>query len=412
MATNNNELTEIYDLKKKLNCKVLTNITETVNSFDDLKLKEMLLRGVYAYGFERPSEIQKCGIKPIINGRDLIAQAESGTGKTGTFAIGTLQVVDNKKNIKTPQAIILSPTRDLAIQNDDVLNNIGTFLDIKTKVLIGGRSVRVDIEDLTHNNPTIISGTPGRIMHMIQKRYLKLDNVKLFILDEADIMLDKGFITQIYDIFKYLPDKVQVCIFSATMPPECLKITKKFMKNPSVTLLKKEQITLEGIQQFFIELENDDWKLDTLCDLYEHIVISQCIIFCNKLRTVEWLSEQMTKRDFTVNIIHSEFDQDKRDQIIKAFKAGESRVLIATDLVARGIDVHGVSLVINYDLPQNKQNYIHRIGRSGRFGRKGLSINLNNKHDQKYQKIIEEFYQTEIRELPTNVNELVQATLC
>lgn len=401
-------LTTIYKLENKLDNKVLSNIDKTYESFDDMDLKEKLLRGIYAYGFENPSEIQQCGIRQIINGKDLIAQAESGTGKTGAFSIGTLESIDQTLN-KT-QALILSPTRDLAIQNNDVIKNIGAYLDITTKTLIGGRSVRTDIEDLI-SNPKIISGTPGRILHMIQKRYLKLEKLKLFILDEADTMLDKGFIDQIYDIFKFVPESVQVCIFSATFPPDCLKITRRFMRNPAVTLLRKEQITLDGIQQFYIELENDDWKLDTLCDLYEHLIISQCIIFCNKLRTTQWLAEQMEKRDFTVSVIHSELNQDERDVIIKDFKAGKSRVLIATDLVARGIDVHGVSLVINYDLPKNKQNYIHRIGRSGRFGRKGLSINLNNKYDQKYQNVIKEYYKTQIEILPNNVNDLVKATL-
>ncbi|RAL63409.1 hypothetical protein DID88_003833 [Monilinia fructigena] len=357
-----------------------SNYDETVDSFDTMNLKPELLRGVYAYGFERPSAIQQRAIMPVIKGHDVIAQAQSGTGKTATFSISVLQKLD--PNVKQCQALILAPTRELAQQIQKVVVAIGDFMNVECHACIGGTSVRDDMKAL-QDGPQVVVGTPGRVHDMIQRRFLKTDSMKMFVLDEADEMLSRGFTEQIYDIFQLLPQSTQVVLLSATMPQDVLEVTTKFMRDP------------------------EDWKLDTLSDLYETVTITQAVIFCNTRRKVDWLTDKLTARDFTVSAMHGDMDQGQRDLIMKEFRSGSSRVLIATDLLARGIDVQQVSLVINYDLPANRENYIHRIGRGGRFGRKGVAINFVTAEDVRMMREIEQFYSTQIEEMPMNVADLI-----
>jgi len=229
----------------------------------------------------------------------------------------------------------------------------------------------------------------------------------MFVLDEADEMLSRGFKEQIYDVFTTMPQNIQVILLSATMPSDVLDVTSKFMNDPVKILVKKEELTLEGIRQFYVTVEREEWKLDTLCDLYETLTITQAVIFSNTRRKVDWLTEKMRSRDFTVSAMHGDMDQKERDVIMKEFRTGSSRVLITTDLLARGIDVQQVSLVINYDLPNNRENYIHRIGRGGRFGRKGVAINFVTDDDRRTLRDIEQFYNTQIQEMPMNVADLI-----
>lgn len=383
---------------------ISSNWDEVVETFDGMELPEELLRGIYSYGFEKPSAIQQRAIKPAISGRDLIAQAQSGTGKTATFAIGCLAVV--KKEIQACQALILAPTRELACQIQKVVLALGDYMDVKVHACVGGTAVRDDIRTL-QDGVHIVVGTPGRVNDMITRRALRLDSMKQFFLDEADEMLSRGFKEQIYDIFKFLPEQVQVCLFSATMPLDVLEVTDKFMREPVRILVKKDELTLEGIKQFYIAVDREEWKLETLCDLYETLTITQAIIYCNTRRKVDWLQEEMQKKDFTVSCMHGDMDQRERDIIMREFRTGSSRVLITTDLLARGIDVQQVSLVINFDLPTNRENYIHRIGRSGRFGRKGVAINFLTEGDVRYLRDIEQFYTTEISEMPMDVADLI-----
>ncbi|KAL8781595.1 MAG: hypothetical protein Q9213_005945 [Squamulea squamosa] len=377
-----------------------SNYDEITDSFDSMNLKSELLRGVYAYGFERPSAIQQRAIMPVIKGSDVIAQAQSGTGKTATFSISVLQKLD--PNVKACQALILAPTRELAQQIQKVVVAIGDFMNVECHACIGGTSVRDDMKAL-QDGPHVVVGTPGRVQDMIQRRVLKTDSMKMFVLDEADEMLSRGFTEQIYDIFQLLPQSTQVVLLSATMPQDVLEVTTKFMRDPVRILVKKDELTLEGIKQFYIAVEKEDWKLDTLSDLYETVTITQAVIFCNTRRKVDWLTDKLTARDFTVSAMHGDMDQGQRDLIMKEFRSGSSRVLIATDLLARGIDVQQVSLVINYDLPANRENYIHRIGRGGRFGRKGVAINFVTADDVRMMREIEQFYSTQIEEMPMNV---------
>jgi len=383
---------------------VETNWNEVCESFDQMELREDLLRGIYALGFETPSAIQQRAIKPILLGHDTIAQAQSGTGKTATFAIAALQKLDLSR--RECQTMILSPTRELAQQTMRVIEAMGDHMKARVHACVGGTAVREDIRIL-QEGVHIVVGTPGRVFDMINRRSLRMDFVNLFILDEADEMLSRGFKDQIYSVFQFLPDKVQVALFSATMPSDVLDVTERFMRNPIRILVKRDELTLEGIKQFYVSVEREDWKLGTLYDLYESLTITQAIIYCNTRRKVDWLTEKMQEKSFTVSAMHGDMDQRERDLIMRDFRAGATRVLITTDLLARGIDVQQVSLVINYDLPTNRENYIHRIGRSGRFGRKGVAINFITNQDIRYLRDIESFYHTQIEEMPSNVAELL-----
>jgi len=380
------------------------NWDQVVESFDQMALKEELLRGIYAYGFEKPSAIQQRAIVPCCQQRDVIAQAQSGTGKTATFAVAILQQIDT--SLKECQALVLAPTRELALQIQKVIAALGDYLQVQVHACIGGTNVKEDQRRLDVGTHVIV-GTPGRVNDMIERRSLRTNKIKLFVLDEADEMLSRGFKDQIYDVFKFMPQNIQVILLSATMPAEVLEVTKRFMRDPVRILVKKEELTLEGIRQFYVFVEKEDWKLDTLCDLYETVSITQAVIFCNTRRKVDWLTDQMAKRKFTVSAMHGDMDQAQRDMIMREFRSGSSRVLITTDLLARGIDVQSVSLVINYDLPSNRENYIHRIGRSGRFGRKGVAINFVTEEDKRTLKDIEQFYNTTVDEMPMNVADML-----
>ncbi|KAH9987472.1 P-loop containing nucleoside triphosphate hydrolase protein [Russula compacta] len=369
-----------------------------------MDLRPELLRGVYAYGFERPSAIQQRAIVPVVKGHDVIAQAQSGTGKTATFSISILQKIDF--SIKGTQALILAPTRELAQQIQKVVIALGDYMNVECHACVGGTNVREDMSKLQEGVQVVV-GTPGRVYDMINRRALRTDSIKIFCLDEADEMLSRGFKDQIYEVFQLLPQDTQVVLLSATMPADVLEVTKKFMRDPVRILVKRDELTLEGIKQFYIAVEKEEWKLDTLCDLYETVTITQAVIFCNTRRKVDWLTEKMHGREFTVSAMHGDMEQRQREVLMKEFRSGSSRVLITTDLLARGIDVQQVSLVINYDLPTNRENYIHRIGRGGRFGRKGVAINFVTTEDVRMLRDIEQFYNTQIDEMPLNVADLI-----
>lgn len=394
------------DIQQQASQEFISNDDDVVTykSFDNMGLKEDLLRGIYAYGFEKPSIIQSKGIVPIVGGRDAIAQAQSGTGKTATFCISALQRIDHDTSIT--QALILAPTRELAQQSQKVCRALGDFLKVTTHACIGGTLVRDDIRIL-RGGVQIVVGTPGRVLDMIKRNVMSVGGIKIFILDEADEMLSRGFQDQIKEIFNSLPKEAQVCLFSATMPQEILEITEEFMQDPLRILVPKDELTLEGIKQFYVNVEEEQWKLDTLCDLYETLTITQAIIYCNTRRKVDWLTDKMQQHDFTVSSMHGDMTAHDRELVMKQFRSGSSRVLITTDLLARGIDVQQVSLVINYDLPGNRENYIHRIGRSGRFGRKGVAINLITVEDTQAIRELESVYDTKIEEMPKNVKDLM-----
>ncbi|KAJ3616062.1 hypothetical protein Zmor_012086 [Zophobas morio] len=383
-----------------------SNCDQVITSFDFMGLKKLLLHGIYSHGFEKPSFIQQRAIVPCISGADVIAQAQSGTGKTATFSIAILQRID--ENLRKTQALVLAPTRELANQIQSVVLALGKDMNIIAHACIGGTDWRNDAAAFK-SGVHVVVGTPGRVYDVINnRRLLQLDHLLMFVLDEADEMLSLGFRDQIKQVYSCLPsDGVQIILLSATIPAEVIEVTKAFMKDPIRILVKKDQLTLEGIKQYFVYCEREEYKFETLVEIYETITITKAVIFVNKRRTVDELVHRLRAKDFTVAAIHGVLPAEERKKIMDNFRSGPTRVLITTDLLARGIDVQHVSLVINYDLPTNRENYIHRIGRSGRFGRKGVSINFVTRDDLEDMKELARFYNTQLEELPSNIADIV-----
>ena len=372
---------------------------EVYESFDDMELKDNILRGIYSIGFNEPSPIQQTAIKAFLKGRDLIAQAQSGTGKTGAFSIATLQKIDPM--VKKPQAIVLSPTRELADQTFDVMSKIGELDSIRPMLAIGGTQLSDNIADLKAGSQVVI-GTSGRVIDLCQRGHLQLGDVHTLIIDEADEMLSEGFKEQVRVLFGFLPEKCQIGLFSATMDQEIIELTKHFMNAPNRILMNKEMVTLDGIEQYFVYCEQDAHKYAVIDDLYNRLNSAQTIIFCNSKQRVKDLDDFLQQRNHSTCVIHGDMKTDERRAIIRDFKSGRHRILIASDLVARGIDIQGIGCTINFDIPYKLPNYIHRIGRAGRFGRKGVTINLTTKKSQETLKKLEEFWRCSIKRLPIN----------
>ena len=373
-------------------------------TFDDLNLNDKLLRGIYSHGFESPSPIQAKAIPHMNAKKDLIAQAQSGTGKTGAFSIGILNNINPE--LKEIQALVINPTHELANQSCNVMQDLSTYMDVSVLPVVGGTNVRKCQDDLK-KRPQIVVGTPGRILDMIQKQYLITDKIKILIFDEADEILSYGFKETIHNIIQYIPKDTQICIYSATIPDEVLDLTDKFMNKPERILVDKDKLTLDGIIQFYINVKVNDWKFEVLKDIYDTINVSQCIIYINSKNKLKEVNDRLKANGFPVECIHGELSGDLRKHIMEDFKSGKLRILLSTDLLSRGIDIQQLSLVINYDLPREKETYIHRIGRSGRYGRKGVSINFITDRDLEYQNEIQSYYNTKIEEMPQNINDFL-----
>lgn len=370
-----------------------------MENWDELNIKTDLLRGIYAYGFEKPSEIQKKSIPIMIQGKDVIAQAQSGMGKTGAFSISTLELIDCSKS--KLQALLLAPTHELAKQTLNVIKSLGSmFPQLVVKNLIGGTSIQDDAEDIRNNCPHIIVGCAGRVYDMFHRKYISSKDIRLLVLDEADEMLSRGFKDQIYNIFQFMNENIQVALFSATLPAEIMALTKKFMRNPVEITMEVEKLNLECIKQYYIAMRDDNDKYDTLKDLFSAISVSQCIIYCNSVKRVSELHKAMVEEGFSVCCIHSSMDKVERHKEFNNFRTGGYRVLISSNVTARGIDIQQVSTVINFDITKDPHTYLHRIGRSGRWGRKGVAINFITKYDVPVMKRIESYYGINMEELP------------
>lgn len=376
---------------------------DSIDDFESMNLKKEVLRGVFSYGYEIPSPIQSRGIPALLKNRDVIAQAQSGTGKTATFSIALLNKINSSDSLK---ALILIPTRELAVQIYNVISSIGVHCNISICLCIGGEPVRENLRNIEETKPQILVCTPGRVLDLIEKRGLRVNGIETVIIDEADEMLSRGFKDQIYYIIKSLPQTCKIGLFSATMPGEMFDLTQKFMRDPINILVKRDSLTLDGIKQYYVKLNRPEFKIDVLLDLYHYIQVSQAMIYCNEKKRVDFVSKKLTDNGFTVSSIHGNMNSKERMSIMNQFRSGNSRILISTDLLARGIDIQQVSLVINFELSLTKENYIHRIGRSGRFGRKGVAINLVT--DYEFEKLheIERFYNTQIEELPADLDTL------
>ena len=371
-------------------------------SFDEMGLKDDLVRGIYSYGFENPSKIQQLAIMPMSKHTDILAQSQSGTGKTGAFTIGSLSVVDT--SIKAPQVLVLCPTRELSQQTERVAKALGSYMGLKVLSATGGNQLRNDISSLKAGAQFIV-GTPGRIFDLIRRGDLSVEYIKYVILDEADQMLEDLFAEQIKAILdNKFPSSTRLALFSATMPTNVLEIAEHYLGNPVRILLPPDEVTLDGIKQYYVELEREDWKLPVLLDLYQQITVNQALIYVNKRQKAEWLAKQLSAQGFTLEYIHGEMEVGERKKRMDDFRSGSVRVLISTDLLARGIDVQQISLVINYELPVQRENYIHRIGRSGRYGKKGVAINLVYGDERNTLKDIERHYSTTIHDLPEDLS--------
>ena len=371
-------------------------------SFDDMQLVEPLVRGIYTYGFESPSIIQQLAIVPMCHNMDILAQSQSGTGKTGAFTIGALAGVNTA--LKSPQVLVICPTRELSQQTECVAKTIGTYMNLKVLSATGGNPLRNDIHALKAGVHFVV-GTPGRIFDLIQRGDLMLDHISYVVLDEADQMLEDLFAEQIKAILSNkFPATTRLALFSATMPDNVLDIAENYLTNPVRILLPPDEVTLDGIKQFYVKLDREEWKLAVLLDIYQHITVNQALIYVNKRQKAEWLAKQLSAHGFTLMYIHGEMDVAERKKRMDDFRTGSVRVLISTDLLARGIDIQQISIVINYEMPVQRENYVHRIGRSGRYGKKGVAINLICGDEINAIKEIESHYSTTVNELPEDLS--------
>jgi translation initiation factor 4A len=375
-----------------------------VKSFDEMNLPDDLLRGIYGHGFERPSAIQAKAIPPMAAGRDVLAQAQSGTGKTGAFTIGSLSHVNPA--IKKPQVMILVHVRELAVQIARVASAIGSIMQLNVLCAVGGNPLREDINAL-ENGAQFIVGTPGRIFDLVNRNMLDRTEMRVLILDEADQMLEDLFYKQVMCILeKGFPQETKVALFSATMPEHVIEVANKILNNPVRILIPPTAVRLEGIQQFFVPIDREDYKFECICDLYKHLNITQAVIFCNKRQKADILAEKMSAQGYPITCLHGELEKTERARRMDQFIKGQTRVMIATDIIARGIDVQQLSLVINYELPSNRENYVHRIGRAGRYGRKGTTINLLLPEEETAMKDICDHYGMTLEPLPNDLNKL------
>jgi translation initiation factor 4A len=395
--TNNAEHFENY---------IISHDLKYFNNFEDheLNINDNILKGIFSYGFERPSPIQRIAIKPLIDGSDMVIQSHSGTGKTATFLIG---ILSNIKENEGTQSIVICNTRELAVQTSKVLNSISCFTKITHKLCIGGDMQNKYISEEINEN--IIIGTPGRLCDLMNKNILNTKKIKMLVIDEADDVLAIGFRKQIKRIFQEIPTDTQVALISATIPQDMANLFDIILKPDFISILiKDDQLTLDGIEQYYIHLD-EQYKQSAIIDLYQFISIGQGIIYCNKKNKADELKAVLTEKDFSVGLIHGDMLQRDRESIMNEFRNGSTRILITTDMLARGIDIQQVSLVINYDMPKYPQTYIHRIGRSGRYGRKGVAINFCTRKEKNILNYIRRMYSTEIKPFPEDVNSVLKS---
>lgn len=374
-------------------------------TFQSMNLKENLLKGIFALGFEHPSYIQQQGIVMVASGRDVLAQAQSGTGKTATFAIGSLQAMNEEE--PTTQIVVLEPTRELASQTWRVFRDLAQFLQVRVDLCVGGTRLN---KIRRQNPPHVLIGTPGRMSHLARDGYIDLSRVQCLCIDEADEMLRQGFRDAVRTIINFVAETSSVCLFSATMSEETLELSRKFLHDPVRILVKTDEVTLSGIDQYYVNVERETNKLACLLDILKGVT-QRVIVFVRSRAKVDAIIESMQDAldsdVVTVASTHSGLDMSERQRRLNDFRVGKISILVTTDLLARGIDVQQIHVVINYDLPLHQEDYIHRIGRSGRYGRKGLAITLVTNPTVLDINNLCIFYETEIRPLPSDVQKLL-----
>lgn len=370
-----------------------------MNRFDKFQLSPEILKGIQDLGFEEPSPIQTECIPAVLRGEDVIGQAQTGTGKTAAFGIPVLERIDPTYN--QVQSIILAPTRELAIQVSEELRRIGRPKRVKTLPIYGGQAIGRQIKALQQGVHVVI-GTPGRLLDHLRRGTLKANHVEMIVLDEADEMLDMGFIEDIESVMRFLPDQRQLLLFSATMPPAIRQLAQKYMRKPKYITVNRGEVTVPVIKQYcYRVLEN--FKVEALCRILDSEEVDLAIVFCRTKKGVDELTDSLQARGYLAGGLHGDLAQQQRDRVMNSFRNGDIELLVATDVAARGIDVGSVSHVINYDIPQDVESYVHRIGRTGRAGRKGVALTLVTPREMKQLRTIEEETGSRLRakELPT-----------
>ncbi|WP_297889957.1 DEAD/DEAH box helicase [Sulfurihydrogenibium sp.] len=351
-------------------------------TFKDLGISQETLKSLEDLGYSKPTEIQEKAIPAVLSGKDLVAQAQTGTGKTAAFGIPIVESVNTKQ--KKIQALVLVPTRELAIQVAKEIKDLGKNKKVFVLSVYGGKSMKHQIDFLKKGNDVVIVGTPGRVKDLLERGFLKLDNVKMFVLDEADRMLEMGFIEDIEDIMSYLPEDRQNLLFSATMPKEILELAQEFLNEDYQTIkVKPDEITVEKIKQIIYRVDPKN-KFNKLIEVLSQNQAEKTIIFTQTKLEADQLSEDLSKEGFSVSAIHGDFSQKKRETVLHNFRTGKLKILVATDVAARGLDIKGVELVINYGLPKNAESYVHRIGRTGRAGKEGTAISITTPSEDKF----------------------------
>ncbi|CCO09389.1 DEAD/DEAH box helicase [Desulforamulus hydrothermalis] len=361
--------------------------------FGELVINKKIVDGLVEMGFEEPTPIQQLAIPHVLAGHDVIGQAQTGTGKTAAFSIPLLEQIDFRK--KVLQSLIITPTRELAIQVAEEISKIGRFCRVKVLPIYGGQSIERQIRSLRQGVQVVV-GTPGRLLDHLRRHTLKTDQVRLVVLDEADEMLDMGFIEDIEEILKHIPAERQTLLFSATMPAEIVRLAQQYMKNPQYVTVSKSTLTAPQIDQVYYEVP-EKHKLEALCRLLDTTDIAQGIVFCRTKRGVDELVAGLQARGYTAAALHGDLSQQQRNNVMRQFRSGEVELLVATDVAARGLDIEGVSHVINYDIPQDPEFYVHRIGRTGRAGRSGVAITIINPREYRQLRLIENITKTRIK---------------
>lgn len=376
--------------------------------FEEFEVDERILRAVEDMGFEEASPIQAQAIPELLKGKDVVGQAQTGTGKTAAYSIPLLMSIEPE--LKKPQAVVLCPTRELAIQVADEIRKLAKYMsDIKVLPVYGGQEIVKQIKSLK-NGVQIIVGTPGRVMDHMRRKTVKFDEVKMVVLDEADEMLDMGFREDMETILAGTSDDRQTVMFSATMPKPILDIAGRFQKDPYVIKVVRKELTVENIEQFYYEVRPKN-KPELLCRLIDIYNPKLSVVFCNTKRQVDELISELKGRGYFADGIHGDMKQQQRDRVMSDFRSGKTEILIATDVAARGIDVDDVDIVFNYDLPQDEEYYVHRIGRTGRAGREGVALSFVSGKEAYKLKEIERYCKTKIKAKPVPSMDDVKNTL-
>ncbi|MDA8211773.1 MAG: DEAD/DEAH box helicase [Clostridia bacterium] len=373
-------------------------MTET-KFFGGLELSKRVHHAIMDMGFEEPSPIQTQAIPLLMQGKDVIGQAQTGTGKTAAFGIPIVEMVNPR--LRTVQALVLTPTRELAIQVAEEIAKIGRLKGIRTLPVYGGQPIDRQIKALRQGVQVVI-GTPGRLLDHISRKTLRLDRLQIVVLDEADEMLDMGFIEDIESILQETPEERQTLLFSATMPDPIQRLARRYLRQPEWITVSRDELTVPSIEQVYYEVREKD-RLDALCRIIDSIDMTQVIIFCRTKKGVDDLMNSLQARGYGAEGLHGDLSQSQRDRVMKKFREGTVEILVATDVAARGIDVDNVSHVVNYEVPQDPESYVHRIGRTGRAGRSGVAITLILPREYRQLRLIEKLAKTSITrtELPS-----------